>query len=65
MINSVIIVLITADERNDVFLPISGFICQTFLDDTTKFRQMAAEVPMLTFELSKEDAQGFFCKHHN
>ena len=49
MINYVIISLITAADRNDVFLRISGFICQTFLVDITKFREMAAEADTRDF----------------
>ena len=56
MINSVIIVLITADERNDVFLPISGIICQTFLVGIIQFCQMAADAHIWAVE----EAEGLF-----
>ena len=49
MINYVIIALITAADRNDVFSRISGFICQTFLVDITKFREMAAKAHTWAF----------------
>ena len=49
MINYVIIALITGAERNKVFSRISGLICQTFLVDITKFREMAAKADTWAF----------------